>query len=232
MAQAPGYMGRKLSISYTPAFFISLQPKLKENGDYKTHVGLNFRNDVTIDYVISKSVALGGSLKYCSTKLNDVFFYKYAWDFERSQAFTGDVNMHGPAFSVYIKKYSFRKKGFIAPVGFYTKWEFIYGKMKINSGKLLTPQDSNYNYVSDISEISSFESQSFYGLIFSYGRQNFINDRIFINTASSFGITNMGISENVANRNIGDIGNLQRDVKSRISGYLLFNFNIGLGFLL
>jgi hypothetical protein len=230
-AQVPGYMGKKLSISYTPAFFLSLQPKQKESGDYITVPGLNFRNDVTIDYVISKSVAFGASVKYISTKLNDVIYYTGNYYYGPQKAFTGDVLLQGPAFSFYVKKYAFNKKGFIAPVGFYTKWEVVYGKVAVKSGKLLPPADPGYEYVADISEISSISHQSVFGLMYSYGRQNFINDKIFINTSSSIGIGNMRIRSSIGKQYPG-YTDFAYDMSSRLGGYLLFNFNIGIGVLL
>src|SRR6185436_18471358 len=94
-SQAPGYMGKKLSFYYTPAFFISLQPK--SSSDYYSSgagvtAGINLRHDFSIDYVVSKSVALGGSVKYLSSKLSDAFFYNERQD-PLPDAFLGDVKL-------------------------------------------------------------------------------------------------------------------------------------------
>src|SRR6187549_528875 len=77
-SQAPGYMGKKLSFYYTPAFFLSYQPSANEyynDGSESKKVGINLRQDFSADYVVSKSVALGGSVKYITTKLANSFFY-------------------------------------------------------------------------------------------------------------------------------------------------------------
>ena len=130
-----------------------------------------------------------------------------------------------------MSKFAFNKKGFIAPVGFYKKWEVVYGRVAVKAGKLLPPSDPGYEYVADISAISSISNQSILGLIFSYGRQNFINDNIFINTSSSIGISNMGIHSSIG-KGYPNYTDFEYDMRSRLGGYLLFNFNIGIGVLL
>jgi len=71
-AQSPGYMGKKLSLYYSMSAFPSLQPS--HTPDYYgsssgVKFGVNLRNDFAFDYAISKSVALGVSVKFVSTSL-------------------------------------------------------------------------------------------------------------------------------------------------------------------
>src|SRR6476661_1356196 len=105
-SQAPGYMGKKLSFYYTPALFPSLQHETSYGG---VKVGINVRNDLSLDYVISKSVALGGSFKYITTELANAFYYNEVQN-PFPSAFLGDVKLRGPAFSIYVKNFNYGKR--------------------------------------------------------------------------------------------------------------------------
>ena len=226
--QSPGYMGKKLSFYYTPAMFISLQPKTSDEG---TKVGINLRNDFSMDYVVSKSVALGGSFKYITTKLANSFFYN---DLQNPfpLAFLGDVKLRGPAFSIYVKNFNYGKHGSIAPVGYYTKWEVMYGKVTGKTGDFSTQSlPLGYVPVNNFANLGFEKSQSFFGILFSFGRQSLFFDRLFLNTGASVGFVPGGLYFNIGNSYNGTEVNYIEAVHYRMMGYFLLNFNIGIGVL-
>lgn len=225
--QSPGYMGKKLSFYYTPAFFFSLQHQ-SSNGGLK--VGINFRNDFSMDYAISKSVALGGSFKYISTKLANAFYYSDEQD-PYPTAFFGDVKLRGPAFSFYVKNFNYGKRGSIAPVGYYTKWEIMYGRVTGKTGDLSAEDPpSGYDMVSDFSSLGFEKSQGVFGILFSFGRQSLFFDRLFVNTGGSVGFVPGGLSSD-GDSYYGTEEHYIANVHYRMMGYFLLNFNIGIGVL-
>jgi hypothetical protein len=79
--------------TYEPTIGFAVQPKLNDKADdgYKNTVGINFRNDFSLDYVISRGVALGISGKLISCKLNDCL-YEGGYDENNNYLlFSGDV---------------------------------------------------------------------------------------------------------------------------------------------
>jgi hypothetical protein len=233
-SQAPGYMGKKLSFYYTPAFFLSYQPNEYpyDYGSQGKKVGVNVRQDFSADYVVSKSVALGGSFKYITTKLGKSFFYT---DEEATypKAFYGDVNLRGTAFSVYVKNFNFQKRGGIAPVGYYTKWELMYGRVKGKTGDRTMPDNpqEGYIYVSDFEDLAFKNSESFVGMLFSFGRQSLFFDRLYLTTGGTVGFVPGGISVGGSNTYYGTETNYNESVNYRMFGYFLLNFNVGIGVL-
>lgn len=234
-SQIPGYMGKKLSVYYTPAFFISIQPKPYTNysglGE-RLKPGINVRHDFSMDYAVSKSVALGGSFKYITSKLTEAFFYN-DMQYPVQDAFLGDVKLQGPAFSVYVKNFNYGRRGSIAPVGYYTKWEIMYGRVSGKTGDLFAPpQPANeYHYVKNFEDLRFEKSQSVFGILFSFGRQSLFFDRLFINTGGTVGFVPGGLQFNIGNSYYGTEVNYIEAVHYRMVGYFLLNFNLGIGML-
>jgi len=234
-SQAPGYMGKKLSFYYTQALFLSLQPKTYTDS-YGSGAGLkagiNLRQDFSMDYVVSKSVALGGSFKYITTKLANAFYFNDDPQNPFPTAFLGDVKLRGPTFSIYVKNFNYGKRGSIAPVGYYTKWEIMYGKITGKSGDIVSPSQrpDGYQYV-NFEDLGFKKSQGFFGILFSFGRQSLFFDRLFINTGGSVGFVPGGLQFNIGDSYYGTEDNYVEAVHYRMLGYFLLNFNIGIGVL-
>ena len=228
----PGYMGKKLSFFYTPAFFLSLQPKGSSYyGGEGVKPGINLRQDFAVDYVISKSVALGGSVKYITTQLNNSFFYTQEQE-PYPKAFFGDVKLRGTGFSVYVKNFNFQKRGGLAPVGYYTKWEIMYGKVNGKTGdRILTDPQEGYIYVSDFQDLGFQKSKGLFGVLFSFGRQSLFFDRLFVNTGGTIGLVPGGMNFGIRNNYYGIESNYIESVNYRMFGYFLLNFNVGIGVL-
>jgi hypothetical protein len=236
-SQAPGYMGKRLSFYYTPAFFISLQPdpatSYFSSGGRGLSPGINLRHDFAMDYVVSKGVALGCSFKYLTSKLPGAFFYTDKQYPLPEDAFLGDVKLRGPAFSVYVKNFNYGKRGSIAPVGYYTKWEIMYGRVSGKTGDLTASNQApeGYNYVKKFEDLGFEKSQSLFGILFSFGRQSLLFDRLFINTGGSVGFVPGGMYFSVGNSYYGTEANYIEAVHYRMMGYFLLNFNLGIGVL-
>lgn len=230
--QSPGYMGKKLSFYYTPSFFLSLQPKASHSSGYdgELKAGINLRQDFSMDYVISKSVALGGSFKYITSQLNNAFFYN---EKPVPDAFSGNIKLRGPAFSVYVKNFNYGKRGSIAPVGYYTKWEIMYGRVSGKTGDLNNPlqEPEGYHYVENFEDLGYAKSQSVFGVLFSFGRQSLFFDRLFINTGGTVGFVPGGLYFDVGHSYTGVESNYIESVHYRMMGYFLLNFNVGIGLL-
>lgn len=218
-SQVPGYMGKRLSVFYEPNFFLKLQ--------HENHPGINLRNDFAVDYAVSKSVALGGSVKLISTCL-----YNFSLiDYDNDRKFFGDVRVSGPAFSVYVEKFPFTKRGYLAPVGVYTKWEIVYGKVSGKTVRILSDDNSGYSQVDDIREMVT-RKPTVYGFILSFGRQNLFLDRLFINTGGSIGFFPGGVTYVEQGAGYVDFNkSFSVITEGHLLGYFLFNFNVGIGVL-
>ena len=222
---APGYMGKRLSVYFTPALGVSLQ--YDEEKDLVP--GINLRNDFSADYAFSKSIAAGFSVKLVKTKLNDAFYYQSYSGF--SKAYDGDVRLSGILYSVYIKNFNFNKRGYIAPVGFYSQWEFVYGSVEGSGTSGIAGSDYGYEYESDFEELE-FDKTTTWGIIYSFGRQNLFLDKLYINTSASFGFfPGLFYNNSVGQQYNGDEDSYHDNVQHRIAGYMLFNFNVGIGLL-
>lgn len=231
-AQVPGYMGKKLSFYYAPSIFLSFKNPSWDEGI----IGINLRNDFAADYVVSKSVSVGASAKFVATKLDHAFYYTTSNGGYVEDAYSGDVQLKGTLFSVYLKNFAFQKRGFLAPVGVYRKFEFVYGKVKGHSGDLVPVTDLNYHFVSDFDELHFKNEENIFGFIFSFGRQSLFFDRLFVNTGGSIGFLPSGLFSGAGlasgDEYYGNEQNYKDDVQVRTSRYFLFNIDLGVGVLL
>ncbi|HYV94519.1 MAG TPA: hypothetical protein VE978_22285 [Chitinophagales bacterium] len=228
-AQAPGYVGKKFSLYYNPAFFITVY---NSGGDGPS---INLRHDFSADYVVSKSIALGGSVKLISLKLNNDFYHTDYVEGHLSKAFEGVVKLSGPVFSVYVKKFSFRKRGYIAPVGVYNKIEFCVGSYSGKTDRVGTPYDpDSYDYVNRFEYLGFNNHLTTAGFIYSFGRQSLFFDRLFVTTGGSLGLMlPTGIERGAGIGTGGDGSELsyRGQASWRTFGYFMLNINLGIGFL-
>ncbi|MEO5675498.1 MAG: hypothetical protein ABIQ74_12715 [Chitinophagales bacterium] len=218
-AQVPGYMGKGLALYYNPAVFISIYPE----------PGLNLRHDFSADYTVSKSIAAGGSVKLVSTRIKDAVYYG---DYVNGvqEIFEGDIKLKGPAFSVYLKKFSFRKRGYISPVGHFNKFELCYGSYTGNTATLT--QNSNENPHIRLEYLGFNTHHTTAGFIYSFGRQALYFDRLFITTGGSIALMlPTGSASGGLQGTGGDETDYRANASARMFGYFLFNINLGIGFL-
>ena len=144
--QAPGYLGKKLAVSYDPAFFLSF---IDVNNFYTNvpTVGIHWRHDITATYTITRSLALGVVYKNLPTKYYDVYdLTENTFDpIDHSThyvGFNGDIRRNTGCYGIIIQNFSFRKRGSIAPVGRYKSFELLIAK---NSFKTIEKR----NYTSE-----------------------------------------------------------------------------------
>src|SRR4051794_38861739 len=71
-SQAPGYMGKKITVTYVPTFNLSF---IDLGGYYSDipPVGIHVRHDITASYAISTGVTLGFGFKYLPTRFYDIY---------------------------------------------------------------------------------------------------------------------------------------------------------------
>ena len=228
-AQAPGYVGKKFSLYYNPAIFITVYNS-GGNGP-----SINLRHDFSADYVVSKSVALGGSVKIISLKLKDVLYHTDYGNGHLDKAFIGDIRLSGPAFSVYVKKFSFRKRGYIAPVGVFNKFEFCIGSFTGTTARTGTPYNpESYDYLKRFENLGFDNHHTTAGFIYSFGRQSLFFDRLFVTTGGSLGLmfpTGIESGAGIGTGGDGSELNYRAQASWRTFGYFMLNINVGIGLL-
>jgi hypothetical protein len=235
-AQAPGYMGKKFALYYEPAFFAGL------NGAKWSSFTVNLRHDISMDYTISRSLALGASFKYLATKLEDVSIQKEVVIednfslYTYIERFSGDVRLKSNFFSIYLKSFPFNKFGSISPVGKYRKYEIVFYVTTYETHDA-HPVPYFYNVdktINDVEELGYEVKNPSVALIYSFGNQLLYYDKVFVNIGGQMGVAIPDIT-NALNRfgssqvlNETDFQNL---VAGRVAGALFFNFHVGMGLL-
>ncbi len=169
--QAPGYMGKKLTLTYDPAFFISF---IDVNGYYKDipPVGIHIRHDFTATYTISTGVSIGGTFKYLPTK-----YYDFKQEIETIydpddnpisyNGFSGDLRVNTLCYGVILQNFSFRKRGSIAPAGRYRSFELLIARNQYKTIQLkdYSVNDFTQKFIDAINENEYFEEIPFNQLI-------------------------------------------------------------------
>lgn len=241
-SQVPGYMGKKFAVYYepaiSPAFYNSNDESYQLNDQ---NYGINFRNDFSADFTISRSKAIGISYKILHSKMiNKVYELpipenEYEIEYAR---YDGDVNLSTAMLGVYVKFFSFDKKGSIAPIGKYQKVELLVGKIKGTTGEThyYEPLNefSDYLYLLNFEDLNFQKDAAFLGAIWSFaGVQTLFFDRLFITNNIQFGLLScldyryipFGISDSEFEQEYID------DAGYRVGGACFLNLSIGFGFL-
>lgn len=230
-AQVPGYMGRKLSVAYSPAFGAAIQDFIDSKGSEVSMLSPSYRNDIDIDYCINRGVSLGPSIKYSINKMRNVKYYSPG-DYFMSEGFTGDVTLGSLAIGLKLKNYSFVSRGGIAPQGNYYSFELAYARSSV-----LSSESVNYDTYHNEYDVSvDFDSLG-YGpagqlfLILGGGKQQIHNDKWLIDLGWEIGVsTSTNLFDN--DYDIGDESDFEKYAKQRLAATYLLNFSVGFGYLL
>ncbi len=145
-AQVPGYAGKKLGISLD----LGLSPALNkymtstfeemEAAGYSSDlpkVGVNMIPGVNMEYVLSKSIALGVDYTYFNKRSTIHYFFREDNETYHTYGYAGETKLSAGMPGFYFKYYPFRKKGSIAPIGKYHELAFFIGNIKVKTGDLV-----------------------------------------------------------------------------------------------
>lgn len=137
-AQNPGYLGKHLNVyammdpSFAWRYFDEEVDYYIEYYYFPATVDKQYGMEVTpglgIEYTLGKTVTAGVSMRFLANKTPLTLLMNANLDEIAPPAYVGETNVKGTYTGFYLKFYSFRRDGFIAPVGKYHQFEFITGK--------------------------------------------------------------------------------------------------------
>jgi len=112
IAQVPGYEGRLWPIQLD----VNLSPAVADWGfQPEGKLELNWRLGLEIDRVISRRISLGANASFFRSRQNFLF-----------QGQTGFLDLNGHTLGLQLKNYRYLRRGNLAPLGPYQKWELQY----------------------------------------------------------------------------------------------------------
>ncbi|MBC8046509.1 MAG: hypothetical protein H7Y00_06915 [Fimbriimonadaceae bacterium] len=230
--QTPGYMGRKLSIAYSPAIGVGLQDWGNIKGDEVTPLTLNFRNDLDIEYCIGRGLSLVPSVKYGTSKMRYVSYYNF--NDTTSEGFTGDIKLRSMAFGLKFKNYSFVTLGGIAPHGNYFSFEVLYEKSHVASSVFEDYYGTSdaYNIEVDFDTLN-YEPAGQILLTLGGGKQEIYRDKWLLDIGWEIGMSLTFPPTKFSNeiyyfQNEQDFSNF---ANKHIAKTYLLNFSVGFGYL-
>jgi len=248
--QLAGYMGKRFSIGYSnymsPAFFSA-------GSNSYDGFRLNATHCINIEYVRKNKRMLCASFQFLKTGINNTDFYYLSSssgslypEYSVAKYKASDkkpIQLTSTNFSIGFK---FFRSGFIAPVGKYTKLDFILLVEKIKFQKNAFGNDPATSAPIAIGS-GVYEYNSF-AIALTIGRQRCF-DKIIIDTGIRFGIVPFPILKEISSEinpfdsqspNTGarynynqysNTINMEEDKTARIMGAQLINFHIGIGFI-
>jgi hypothetical protein len=204
-AQTPGYEGRlnpiSLEMSVSPALADWIfQPEGQPQ--------VNLRGSLYYERVLSRRTSIGGSLGYLQARQNFLF-----------QNQTGDIRIQSPAISLYAQTYRFLRRGNIAPLGPYQKWEVIYLPYRI---------DNPDNSFPDFGEAQRYHD---FVVSFGLGTQRVFAKHFTYHLGLQTGWV-LNVPANTTNRGSEALRYLNQITARRLRGFFALNVQLGLGLLL
>ncbi|MBC8047586.1 MAG: hypothetical protein H7Y00_12375 [Fimbriimonadaceae bacterium] len=262
VGQSPGYMGKKFSIFYEPSISPTITNHFTDqNYEIETQYNafiLNFQHAFSLDYVISRNIALGLSFKKMKSQIPGVHYTEempYVPGDHLYTYYAGDVNLNSKFASIYFKTFKFEKFGSIAPVGSFSKYEFMVGYVEGStgtpSGVETIPEEFSeseyydgltgdfypaYFFTNKFEELNFDTKTTVFALLYTWGKQSLFLDRIYLNHSFQLGWV-MVATVNYTDAIVYGMGggdleeSYVRDVNNRMQGALLFNLSLGIGFL-
>lgn len=237
-AQAPGYMGKKMTVQYSGPIGLSFPVYDEYAADDVPFIKLLYRHDLSLDYALSKSLCAGISYKHSSpmiyaatyTSLVDPDGYErfaYFDDFEFK------INM----VSAYVEFFSFNRRGAIAPLGAYKRLELGLASVSAEPLNNRTIPDEiyyDYYYVNDLSDVGELEKIGMIPcILYTSGKQWIYFDKMIVDLGTQFGIPlTSGLFSILDDEYGGDITeDFENDAKVRLATSMLFSFQLGIGYV-
>ncbi|MEZ4827231.1 MAG: hypothetical protein R3C61_13280 [Bacteroidia bacterium] len=114
--QPPGYVGKRSILSFDNYTFPNLFLVVDEQYPFR----LNYRGGISGEYVLSRRLSAG------------VLFngYQAQTDYHFRGSY-GFMKIDGADMGIFLKSYTFRQRGNIAPIGPYQKFELLYTRYRM-----------------------------------------------------------------------------------------------------
>ncbi|MCF8299326.1 MAG: hypothetical protein K9J13_17385 [Saprospiraceae bacterium] len=248
-AQAPGYQGKKLSVECNYLFFpaFSSPGTGYYHGDqmkfYDKLFNFNKRYKISIDYVLNRRNSVGVGFEFFKSRFqfDPGFDYSidntYDWDYEyfQSDQALGNISAKGLNFHYT----TFYNKS-LAPLGKYAQLDF--GIMVYNStvdqemleDEILGNKWRTNDFIPELTENRN-DKTIYFGLTF--GKKRIFFDRLLVNSGFQFcyvpgAYTIIKDVLEINNDRLNEQTFLSSAGHKRIFKHMLFNLNLGVGFLI
>ena len=242
-AQVPGYMGKRLTIGYANYFNLALLGPTRENFD----VGFNSTHCINLEYSIKNRTNLCFSFQAMNTGVEDHqhFYYNFKDQYgnEHNVAYAYNLNVPMQLYSHNIGVgLKFFKGGTFAPVGKYNKLEFLlfFTHLTYNNKAFVASENTNqtfgYNPPKQAVGTGDYSYKTF-ALIYNFGRQRILFNRIVLDYGTRIGIVPGGFIPILDDTTVSLVNDMspenlfKYDTYARLFRYQLINVHIGIGFL-
>jgi hypothetical protein len=246
-AQAPGYLGKRLSIHTDWNAFPALGGPTAGNkglvyyGDTGGGFAFNWRVGAAIGYTISRKQQLRLLVNSFKTGLIGTYDTPSGNDPTSGSRDLHELFFNLDGFSVGIgtRAYNLKKSG-LAPLGIYNSWSLLYTQVK---GKILDKR-TTLAQGGPHSPLGLDLKTNIYSLGYSFGRTQILADRFLIdygvNLNFDIPITYQLLNGRLSAEDLGSTSDYVKDnnrlydddVSEKIFGHSLFFFHIGIGFLI
>ncbi|MBK7038225.1 MAG: hypothetical protein IPH42_18330 [Bacteroidetes bacterium] len=249
ITQNPGYMGSKWVVYGSTALSPALNKRYleldQEGNSTAPNIGVNVRFDISTDFTLSKIVAIGGSVKHITTKI-PYAYYSVDLNTDLSNfdeaSYFGDVTLNANFASFYLKFYPFGRRGVIAPVGNYNKFELMVGMIGGSTGgwssDTYDPTISRYYEYGESLILPTFEDLNYqldekvFGLLYTFGNSWAFTEKLLFDFSTQFGWV-IGSSDISSDGNYGEgETTYEQHAIDRVQGTFLMNFNFGIGYFI
>jgi hypothetical protein len=240
-AQAPGYLGKRLIVNYDLYTFPAIFNPNNRGNDGVT--SLNFRNEISLDYVIGLHQSIGLSFHTTKTKFDLDRTFNYETDKSGS---TIDINYKGCvgnisayAFGLHTHLYFDQ---YIAPLGTYFKPEILYIRLKPSYDTNVAYEKMVDHVGQKLTNYPNLDNQGLYSTIAigaTIGTHYIFYDRLVVNVGFQFGwafggkkMNELMGADNITNKSLNESNYIPVSAKSRLMSQYFINVNAGVGFLI
>lgn len=225
-SQAPGYMGRRLTVTAELSFFNAL---FHPNANFNSGIArFNHREIFDLDYIITRDGSVGFTFELVNTsmayegwndpKFDSPLFPGLASTFQHAR-------ITGQTFGLNYKLYRNPSKGGIAPVGGYAKFDIMVSRTEV------FPFDKQ-------NRVQLGMVKEYYNPIIgiTYGRQRILWNSVIIRTGIQIALVPTGVLPYFTDIT-SDIEHedpnkeFKRVHDARMFSYYAVNVNVGIGFL-
>jgi hypothetical protein len=211
-AQVPGFQGKRLSVEGSCMFNAALS-NYNENLN-KGFRALNKRLQAGLEYIIGRNVSVGANYGILTSGMEYKYYdYNNSYNYYSRDKYRLSCNIAG----LYLKIFKFRKKGSIAPYGFYGKIGLL-GLM------------ANGNFIERNNPLNTDPPERLrpVNLVFfnyGFGKQFIIKGRFIARMGADFGFNFSLLSS-------WGVSGLSATAQRRISNAMLVNLEAGIGVLI
>jgi len=229
LAQAPGYMGHRLTLTAEASLMNALMNPNHNMGQGLDTYSLNVRGTADLDYTVSRTTSVGLTFDALVTGLS------FDWGSERydERIFPSIGNefkhtrIRGYGYGANVKFFRNPAKGAIAPVGTYTKIDALLLTLQAIPYSVLAKSEYNEGSHDFLAAVVSF----------TLGQQRVFFNYLILRSAIQVGIVPTGIwpyfgslDENISEPD--QRGQLEALTQKRLFSYYLFNVNVGVGLII